>query len=272
MTLPTLAQVKVRQLARRYQIPEADIAAIIRRAPRAGVDLDELLEACRRDKVRPAQALESILARRAAAARGLVLGELPATVGETDEEMVGVAVQPGRVPGALDLGECDVQITPPVSGSRPVLVLYPRTPVDPAALAAAEQSGALTFKVADPGAVQLMREGRCEVRVSPTPRTPLDAVVDAAKASPDGRLALHAGERSVFGATGRTGITRPPVPFALLRLAYQWARDTARDNDHDKARGIRDYWPECVRELVADWRAGRLIIPSVGALGGLGEG
>lgn len=44
---------------------------------------------------------------------------------------------------------------------------------------------------------------------------------------------------------------KPRVPFTLLRLAYQHARDTWQDNA-DQPETIRDYWPTCIEMVLLD--------------------
>ena len=44
------------------------------------------------------------------------------------------------------------------------------------------------------------------------------------------------------------------VPFQLLRLAHQSAVDTWTD-DADQPETVRDYWPACVEQVLADHEA-----------------
>ncbi len=46
---------------------------------------------------------------------------------------------------------------------------------------------------------------------------------------------------------------QPTLPFRLLRLAYQHARDIWQDNA-DQPETIRDYWPACLEMVFEDAR------------------
>lgn len=46
---------------------------------------------------------------------------------------------------------------------------------------------------------------------------------------------------------------KPRVPFRLLRLAYELARDTWQDNA-DQPETIRDYWPTCLVMVLEEAR------------------
>lgn len=44
-----------------------------------------------------------------------------------------------------------------------------------------------------------------------------------------------------------------PVPFSVLRRAYQHAHEVWQEH-RDDVFTLRDYWPECVRMAIEDWQ------------------
>lgn len=46
------------------------------------------------------------------------------------------------------------------------------------------------------------------------------------------------------------------VPFSVLRIAYQMAVDTVMANlvHGEDNYTLRDYWPECVKMALEDWK------------------
>lgn len=51
-------------------------------------------------------------------------------------------------------------------------------------------------------------------------------------------------------AVARLRTIPKPTLRRFMRVAQEWARDTERDNDHDKTRTWRDYYPVCLHELI----------------------